>query len=403
MIARGNGRSYGDAAIGAGGVLSTLPADRILAFDADNGSVTCEAGLLLADLLDVLVPRGWFVPVTPGTKFVTLGGMMAADVHGKNHHGAGSFGDHVLQMTLLMADGSLRRCSPAEEGALFAATRGGMGLTGVILDLTLRLIPIETSAIRQETRRAPDLGAALAALEETRGATYAVAWIDCQARGRNFGRSLIYVGEHATRAEAPHAALAVPQRRSRRIPLDFPAVALNRWSIAAFNELYWRSGRPGTTLVDYDSYFYPLDAVLEWNRIYGRRGFVQYQCVLPYAAGEGGMAALLRRIVQSRRGSFLAVLKLFGPGAAKAPLSFPMEGWTLALDFPADADSFNLLLALDAIVTDHGGRLYLAKDARMGAGMLRAGYPQLDAFRATRAAADPGRKFRSLLSQRLDL
>jgi FAD/FMN-containing dehydrogenase len=277
-----------------------------------------------------------------------------------------------------------------------------MGLTGVILDVTFCLIPIETSAIRQETRRAHDLDAALALLEGSREATYTVAWIDCQKGGRGFGRSLVYLGEHATRTEAPQAALAAPERRSLRIPLDLPTFALNRWTISAFNELYWNAGRPGTTLVNYDTYFYPLDSLRDWNRIYGRRGFVQYQCLLPQAEGARGLAALLQRIVTSGRGSFLAVLKLFGPGSP-APLSFPTRGWTLALDFPADSGSLNLLLALDAIVADHGGRIYLAKDARAGSAMLRAGYPRLDAFREIRAAVDPGRKFRSLLSQRLDL
>lgn len=191
--------------------------------------------------------------------------------------------------------------------------------------------------------------------------------------------------------------------RPRRVPIDLPAVALNRISLAAFNELYWRAARPGTALVDYDAYFYPLDALADWNRLYGRRGFIQYQCVLPREAAARGMEALLRRISASGRGSFLAVLKLFGPGAAAAPLSFPMEGLTLALDVPADSGGLNLALALDAIVAAHGGRIYLAKDARAGAAMLREGYKRLDAFRAVREAVDPGRRFRSLLSRRLDL
>lgn len=402
LIARGNGRSYGDAALNTDCILSTLLSDRILAFDPVQGRITCEGGLLLSDLLAFLVPRGWFVPVTPGTKFVTLGGMVAADVHGKNHHGAGTFGAHVEGLTLLTAEGAVRRCSPEEEAGLFAATLGGMGLTGVILDVSFRLIPIETSAIRQETRRAEGLKEALWQLEDTRGWSYTVAWIDCQAHGARFGRSLVYLGEHARREEAPGARLAVPARQARRVPVDLPGFALNPWSIRAFNELYWRGGRPGTALVDYDTYFYPLDAVLEWNRIYGGRGFVQYQCVVPREAAAEGIAALLRRIVASGRGSFLAVLKLLGAEGI-GPLSFPMEGYTLALDFPADTASFNLLLELDAITADHGGRLYLAKDARMGATMLRQGYPRLDAFRRIREALDPERKFASLLSQRLDL
>src|SRR3954469_6426515 len=226
LIARGNGRSYGDAALSVTCVLSTLPSDRILVFDPERGRITCEAGLLLSDLLAFLVPRGWFVPVTPGTKFVTVGGMVAADVHGKNHHGASAFGAHVEGLTLLLADGTVRRCSLGEDTDLFQASFGGMGLTGIILDATFRLIPIETSAVRQETRRAEGLEEALELLEETRAWTYTVAWIDCQARGPRFGRSLVYLGEHARREEAPEAPLAVPARRARRVPVDLPGLTL---------------------------------------------------------------------------------------------------------------------------------------------------------------------------------
>ena len=395
LIARGNGRSYGDAALNADGVLSTLPADRILSFDATTGDIACEAGLLLADLLAFAVPRGWFVPVSPGTKYVTIGGMIAAGVHGKNHHMAtASFSAHRVArwMRLLTADGTLSlTCSAQRTHAdLFWATcRGGMGLTGHHHTyFASDLKKIETSYIRQEAGKAPaNWPRQLIDLFEAvpKDYTYSVAWIDCLKKG---GRSLVYLGEHATRGEAPGVGLVVPTRRAKRVPLDFPGFALNRLSLRAFNELYWRAGKPGTALVDYDRYFYPLDAVLEWNRIYGRRGFVQYQCVLPQAASAAGLDALLRRIVAAGSGSFLAVLKLFG-AASDGLLSFPTEGYTLALDFPAHAGSFNLLLDLDAITAAHGGRLYLAKDARMGAAMLRQGYPRLDQFRAVRAAVGP--------------
>jgi decaprenylphospho-beta-D-ribofuranose 2-oxidase len=330
--------------------------------------------------------------------------MIAADVHGKNHHGAGSFGDHVESLQLALADGRTLRCGPDENPELFAATRGGMGLTGIILSAIFRLIPIETVFIRQETHRARNLHEAMERFEQSQHWTYSVAWIDCLAQDDSLGRSLIYLGEHARRDELPpslNAGLDAIVRRNRRVPFDLPGFALNRWTVRAFNEIYYRRGRPGVSFVDYDTYFYPLDTILEWNRIYGRAGFVQYQCVLPKAASAPGMTALLERIARSGMGSFLGVLKLFG--RQDGLLSFPMEGYTLALDFRADAPTFSLLIELDAIVADHGGRLYLAKDARGGPDLLRRGYPRLAEFSAVRATFDPAGKFSSLQSQRLGL
>jgi FAD/FMN-containing dehydrogenase len=401
LIPRGNGRAYGDAALNPDGVLDMRPCGRIFAFDPETGLIGCESGMMMADILAFAVPRGFFVPVTPGTKFVTIGGMIAADVHGKNHHGAGTFGRHIASLDLLCADGITRRCSPTENTDLFQATCGGMGLTGVILNATFKLIRIETPFIRQETLRAANLDAAMEIFEASAGWTYTVGWIDCLARGSALGRGLIYRGEHAKAEEIP-SGKEMPRRRSKRVPFDFPKWALNRVSVSAFNALYYRKGKPGVSIVDYDSYFYPLDAILDWNRIYGRAGFVQYQCVLPKDASRAGLTALLARIAKSGRGSFLAVLKLFGQGDAGF-LSFPMEGYTLALDFPADTGSFNLLLELDAIVAAHGGRLYLAKDARSSPAMLRLGYENLDRFRALRKHIDPLGKFASLQSRRLDL
>ncbi len=406
LIARGNGRAYGDAALNPQGTLSMLRQGRLLAFDPSTGLLTCEAGVLLADIVALFVPRGWFPPVTPGTKFVTIGGMIAADVHGKNHHAAGSFGNHVASLDLALGDGRVLRCSPSENAELFAATCGGMGLTGVILRASFRLVPIETSRIRQETLPARNLDEVMELFEASQAWTYSVAWIDCLAKGRSVGRSLLYRGEHARPDELPVESrgtpLASPGKATKRLPVDFPAVALNRWSVRAFNELYFHAGRPGIKIIDYDSFFYPLDAILEWNRIYGSSGFTQYQCVLPKAASPQGMRLLLERIAKAAAGSFLAVLKLLG--RQDGMLSFPMEGYTLALDFRATAATFSLLLELDAIVRDHGGRLYLAKDARGGAQMLRSGYPRLDRFAAIRGAAGGNRvKFSSLQSQRLGL
>jgi FAD/FMN-containing dehydrogenase len=279
-----------------------------------------------------------------------------------------------------------------------------MGLTGVILSASLRLIPVETASIRQETRRARDLAEAMEQFEQSHSWTYSAAWIDCLARGGRLGRSLLYLGEHAREDEVPSAkaTLRTSRKKAHRVPVDFPTLTFNRWSVSAFNELYYHRAKPGSAFIDYDAYFYPLDSVLEWNRIYGRSGFVQYQCVIPKAAGRAGIAVLLERIARAGLGSFLAVLKLFGPGN-DGMLSFPMEGYTLALDFPASPAVFSLLLELDAIVADHGGRLYLAKDARMGAALLALGYPRLETFRALRRRVDPQGKFSSLLSQRLGL
>jgi FAD/FMN-containing dehydrogenase len=402
LIARGNGRAYGDAALSRHAVLCTLPSNRILAFDPIDGRITCEAGLLLADLLEFCVPHGFFPPVTPGTRYVTIGGMVAADVHGKNHHGAGSFGHHVEHMLILTADGQVRTASRTENPELFFATIGGMGLTGIALEITFRLLPIETAMIRQETRRAADLDAVLESFEQTAHWTYSVAWIDCLARGASMGRSLLFVGEHATAIEAPADALELPAGRQLRVPFDLPGFVLNGFTVRAFNALYYARGRPGTRIVSCLPYFYPLDALLDWNRIYGPAGFVQYQCVIPKPAGRAGLALLLERIAHAGLGSFLAVLKLFG-AEKSGPLSFPMQGYTLALDFPARPAAFNLMLELDAVVADHGGRIYLAKDARAGAALLRRGYPELDSFMTVREAVDPNRKFASLQSERLGL
>jgi FAD/FMN-containing dehydrogenase len=402
MIAYGNGRAYGDAALHPRQVLATRKSDRILAFDPASGRITCEAGLLLADLLSFAIPRGFFPPVTPGTKFVTIGGMIAADVHGKNHHVAGTFSRHVESFLLLTADGTTQLCTRGGNDLLFEATCGGMGLTGVILEATFCLLPIETALIRQETLRAGDFDQAMELCEASADWTYTVAWIDCLARGRALGRSLIYRGEHARRDELPAGRAQPGHKKARRVPFDFPAIALNRYSMRAFNGMYYRRAREGTAFIDYDTYFYPLDAILEWNRIYGAGGFTQYQCVVPKQASRDAIRAILQLVAESGRGSFLAVLKLFG-AQGDGMLSFPMEGYTLTLDFPVNSATLNLLLALDSIVSDHGGRLYLAKDARAGAAMLRRGYPRLEEFLAVRNRVDPMRRFASLQSERLGL
>lgn len=406
LIARGLGRSYGDAALNPSGTLAMGLADRLIDFDEETGLLECEAGLSLAELLRIFVPRGWFPPVTPGTKHVTIGGMIAADVHGKNHHRGGSFGMHVERLSLAAADGTVLVCSRAENSDLFAATIGGMGLTGIILTAAFHLVPIETAFIRQHSHAANDLAEALAILEQQADATYGVAWIDCLAGGRSAGRSIVFTGEHARVADLPPNRQAIPfkipRRRTLTVPADAPLWTLSSLPIRAFNEIYFQSNRqrPCQTL-DYDRFFYPLDALKSWNRLYGRRGFVQYQCVVPKAAGAEGLDRLLSLIRGAGEGSFLAVLKLLGPGGPF--LSFPLEGYTLALDMPANPRCLELLTELDAVVADYGGRLYLAKDARATPRVIERCYPDIDRFRQVRATVDPKRKFRSVLSERVGL
>ena len=319
LIARGNGRSYGDAALNPDLTLSMLAMDRMQAFDAGTGLLTCEAGVLLADILDMFAPRGWFPPVVPGTRFVTVGGMIAADVHGKNHHRDGSFGAHVESLVLAAADGEIRKCSRTDHAGLFWATVGGMGLTGVILSASFRLRPVETAFVMEETLAAADLDETMALFEASREWPYSAAWIDCLARGARLGRAVMARGAFMGRAELPPRLASAPLRPAPAgrftVPVDAPSGLLNRFSIRLFNELYYRRGRARARArpVHFDPFFFPLDRLEAWNRLYGRRGFVQHQCVLPKSEGLSGIAALLERIAAAGQGSFLAVLKLFGP------------------------------------------------------------------------------------------
>ena len=407
VIARGNGRAYGDSAVGARTTVDMRHFNRMLAFDETTGQLTVEAGVLLGDIIAAFLPRGWFPLVTPGTRFVTVGGMIAADVHGKNQHRDGSFGTCLDWIELVDATGTLRRCSPDEQAELFRWTVGGMGLTGIVVRAALRLRRVTTGWIRQTMLPAANLRAALEAFESAPDATYSVAWIDCQSSGDRLGRSLVMLGEHAGADELTQATRADPfalrRRRQRSVPFAMPSFLLNSLTVRAFNEAYYRNGRrqAGTRLVDWDSYFYPLDAVLHWNRIYGRRGFVQYQCVLPGEAAEAGLTALLADSAASGRASFLAVLKRFGP--QESAFSFPMEGYTLALDFPLGRDVLELLDRLDRIVLDHGGRLYLAKDARMARETLFRSDPRAEQMVSMRRKIGAADHFSSMQSVRLGL
>lgn len=405
LIARGAGRAYGDAAQSVGNTVDMGGFNRMISFDESTGQLVAEAGVWLADVIATFLPRGWFPAVTPGTRFVTLGGAVAADVHGKNHHREGSFGAFVDWIDLMGADGTVRRLMPGDE--LFRWTLGGMGLTGVILRVALRLRRVDSGWITQRTVAAPNLAAAMAVFEGNADATYSVAWIDCLAQGAALGRSLVMLGEHAPVAALPGARrqfpFAVPARRRLSVPFDAPGFALNPLTVRAFNSVYWWAGKrkAGTALVPWDAYFYPLDAIGNWNRIYGRRGFVQFQCALPLAASADALSDLLKAISASGQGSFLAVLKRFGPQAT--PFSFPMEGYTLALDFPLHHGTRALLDRLDRIVVAAGGRFYLAKDARMTRETLWQADPRAAGFAALRDRLGLRAAFASTQSERLGL
>lgn len=405
VLPRGLGRAYGDAAVPAapgGLVIETTRADRILAFDPETGRLRCEAGFSLAELLRVFVPRGWFPPVTPGTKFVTVGACVACDVHGKNHHRDGSFGMFVDRLKLISADGREVVCGPSMERELFLATVGGMGLTGLIVEVTLRLRRIEAPWIVLETEGVGGLPAMLDGLRRSAADwPYTVGWIDCFARAAALGRGILMRGRHASREEAGGRVMSPPRRR--RVPMDAPEWLLSPWLMRGFNRAYsWSHGsRLQRRLVSYDDFFYPLDAVGDWNRLYGRRGFLQFQCVVPRAAGAAPVAALLDRLAAAGAASFLAVIKDCGP-ASEAYLSFPMEGITLALDLPYHGPRTEVLVhELNALVIAAGGRVYLAKDAVTRAEDFALMMPRLGEWKAVREKWDPARRFRSAQSVRL--
>ncbi len=399
LIARGNGRAYGDAAMNEGQTLDMTGMDRMLSFE--EGILVAEAGVLLADIIHTFLPRGWFPMVTPGTKYVSLGGAIAADVHGKNHHLDGSFRACVDWVDVMGADGTVSRAAAGDT--LFDWTLGGMGLTGVILRAQIRLRPVETMYIAQETRALTSLQDTLDAFAETEDAPYSVAWIDC-SDGPQHGHSLLHLGRHATREDLPRQWNPMDVRRKRKLPVPFgapPFLFRGLW-LRALNGIYWRRGakRAGHGIVDWDSYFYPLDALANWNRLYGRHGFVQFQCALPEENSAKGLAELMETIAKAQSGSVLSVLKRFGPQSG--PFSFPMPGYTLALDFPASERNMKLMSRLDDITLAHGGRFYLAKDARMPEAVAKAD-PRAMAFAAMRKQAGMSERFSSLQSERLGL
>lgn len=397
VLARGMGRSYGDSA-NALNVFQTTYINHFIEFNKATGRLTAEAGITLRDILEVIVPGGWFLPVTPGTSYVTLGGAIASDVHGKNHHIAGTFGQHVKSLRILLGTGEVVTTSPQHHADLFHATCGGMGLTGIIVSATIQLLPIRSSLISQKTIKADCIEAACEAFESNSDATYSVAWIDCLSKGKSLGRSVIMLGEHAEQG-----GLEIDTQQKVSVPFSTPSALLNRLTMKAFNTFYWYKSKHNLSqTVALVPYFYPLDAVGKWNRLYGKKGFVQFQCVLPKNDGVANMRKLLTEISRSGEGSFLAVLKQFGTGNENL-LSFPMEGYTLALDFKASETAIKTVKKLEDMVVYMGGRLYLTKDAVMQESTFKATYSNWESFEAVREHYGAIGKFSSAQSKRLGL
>jgi decaprenylphospho-beta-D-ribofuranose 2-oxidase len=403
FIARGNGRCYGDASL-ADVTISTLKYDNVLSFDSKNGVFECQSGITLDHVLEVIVPKGWFLPVTPGTKFITVGGAVASDVHGKNHHVDGCFSHHVEEMDVLTGDGELVTCSPQIRADLFEATCGGMGLTGVITRVKFRLKKIETSYIKQKQVKAENLEEVLQLFEQYKEYTYSVAWIDCLKKGKHFGRSILILGEHAKQGDLNASQkinpFHLPGKKKITFPFNLPSWALNKLTVKTFNFLFYLKNfrREIDNVVSYEPFFYPLDVVLHWNRMYGKKGFVQYQFVLPLDAKQG-LIDILHTINEAGMGSFLTVLKIFGK--QDSLISFPKEGYTLAMDFAVTRGLMEFLDKLDEIVLRNGGRLYMSKDARMKPFALQSGYPRLEEFKSIVKKYNGQNKFCSMQSERL--
>lgn len=407
LIARGNGRSYGDPAMSQGLTLDMTGCDRMVSFDGASGTLVAESGVLLADIIATFLPRGWFPMVTPGTKFITLGGAIAADVHGKNHHLQGSFRSCVDWVEVMDHGRQTRRIDRLEDADAFDAVCGAMGLSGVILRAQIRLQPVESAWIKQEMIATESIRDAMDVFEDNLDVPYSVAWVDCLGHPPRLGRSLVMLGRHATREDLPpkhrRRPFHTPTRRRLSFPIDLPAFALSPANLRLFNAMYYAKGRrkAGPSVIDWDRYFYPLDAIQDWNRIYGRAGFYQFQCALPLDTARDALDLMLADISEAGVGSFLSVLKRFGGG--DGPYSFPFEGYTMALDFPANAKCRELMERLDRTTLDYGGRFYLAKDARMSAATFYAAHPGFEDLKKVRQARGWADHFHSLQSQRLGL
>ena len=407
LIARGNGRAYGDSAINVKNTINMKYFNHMLSFDNKSGILEVESGVLLEDILKTFLPKGWFPYVTPGSKFVTIGGLIAADVHGKNHHKDGSFRNFVEWLEIIDSKGEIKRCSKTQNNDMFEWTIGGMGLTGIIIRAAIKLRPIKTCWIKQKTFIAKDINEALDIFEKTMDATYSVAWINSTKSQDNIGQSLIMIGEHASiddldkkKSQNP---LKLKLKKKRNIPFYFPNWFLNKKLIKLFNSAYYYIGKKNLNekLVYWDDYFYPLDNILGWNKIYGRKGFLQYQCVIPLKNSKDGLIELLKELEKSKVSSFLSVLKRFGN--QKGKFSFPIEGYTIALDFPVSDETFKLLEKLDEITLRYGGRFYLAKDARMNKEIFKKSDLRIKDYIDFRNKNNCHKNFNSSQSNRLEI
>lgn len=398
LIPYGNGRSYGDSALSTN-IINVKPKDYFIDFNEENGLLHVQAGVLLSEILESYVPRGWFLKITPGTKLITVGGAIASDIHGKNHHVEGCFSECVQEFEIMLADDEVVTCSKDATPELFKATCGGMGLTGVILDAKIYLKKINSQYIDQTTIKTKNLKETFDAFEEYSDKPYSVAWIDCLAKGDKIGKCLLMVGDFRD-----DGRLDYKKKSQLSIPFNFPSFALNNWSVRAFNWLYYGKSKEGVSKqrVDIDTFFYPLDAIGHWNRIYGKKGFTQYQFILPKERSYEGLEEILTAISDSGKGSFLAVLKLYGK-ANDNYLSFPIEGYSLALDFKIEKGLFELLDKLDEIVVKHEGRIYLTKDVRVSKETFEKGYPQIETFRQYRKENKMDEKFQSHQSKRVGI
>jgi len=396
FIPYGNGRSYGDSALNSN-ILYCKDTNYFLDFDEKNGVLKVQAGVTLAEIIEVFVPKGWFLQITPGTKFITVGGAIASDIHGKNHHKSGCFSQYIEEFSIALVNGDIKRVKRDDE--LFRATCGGMGLTGVILDATIRLKKINSKNINQITIKTKNLKETFEAFDEYKDYPYSVAWIDCLASDDDIGKCLLMVGDFDDDGDLDYKA-----KKRLNIPFNFPSFALNNLSVKAFNYLYYNKAPNGISkqVVDIDSFFYPLDSIRNWNKIYGKNGFTQYQFILPLESSYDGLKDILQTISNSGKGSFLAVLKLYGK-ANQNFLSFPLEGYSLALDFKIEKGLFELLNQLDKIVLKYGGRIYLTKDVRVSKATFEAGYDKIDIFREFRKDYKMDIKFNSLQSKRVKI
>jgi len=398
LIPRGNGRSYGDSALN-NTVVDVRPHDSVLDFIEETGLLHVQAGILLADILETFVPKGWFLKVTPGTKFITVGGAIASDVHGKNHHVEGCFSKCVEEFTIMLPDGQTVTCSVTSYPELFKATCGGMGLTGIILDAKIYLKKINSIHIDQITVKTRNLKETFEAFELYGNMPYSVAWIDCLAKDSEIGKCLLMLGDFMDDGKLDYRI-----KKQINIPFNFPSFTINNFTIKAFNWLYYNKvkERVSKQKVTIDSFFYPLDAIGNWNCIYGINGFTQYQFILPIDTSYEGLGEILKEISNSGKGSFIAVLKLYGK-ANDNYLSFPLEGYSLALDFKIERDLFDLLDKLDEIVVRNKGRIYLTKDVRVSKKTFEQGYPKIASFRQFRKQTKMDTKLQSLQSKRVGI